>query len=222
MLSKLEPRSTPITQRYAPLLVLVQRLAFLQQEASSGTLDYRVSDFGGDLVEWYIAVEPNLPDPVRAMLLDAYRSQRLVLILDGMDEAPGLKDAIQSFVPGTLVPRGCRFLLTSRPEGVDQGFYASGFVVLDLKPYSDEQQRKVLRQQLPGSEDEVHSAQRFMGELLNFGQATRELDEMNAGFGKAEGEQLVARAAFDRVRGGDESATKKGNAKRRRNVFFKR
>jgi hypothetical protein len=48
------------------------------------------------------------------MLLEAYRAKRLVLIMDGLDEAPDLREQIESFVLSTLVPDQIRFLLTSR------------------------------------------------------------------------------------------------------------
>jgi hypothetical protein len=41
-----------------------------------------------------------------------------VVLLDGVDEAAGLRDQIEEFVHKEVVPSGNRVLVTSRPEGV--------------------------------------------------------------------------------------------------------
>ena len=47
---------------------------------------------------------------------------------------------MEEFVFGVLVPSGLRFVVTSRPEGVRIDKYAHDFVVLTLKPLTEEQQ----------------------------------------------------------------------------------
>jgi hypothetical protein len=57
----------------------------------------------------------------RLMLLQAYEMRAVVILLDGVDEAAGLRDIVEAFVHYELVPSGNRLVVTSRPEGVDLG-----------------------------------------------------------------------------------------------------
>ena len=75
---------------------------------------------------------------------------------------------IQRFVPSTLVPRRCRFLLTSRPEGVDLEDYKHRFVVMNLLELSQEQQRNVIQMQLQGNA--------FFEHLVNIAECRKDLD----------------------------------------------
>jgi hypothetical protein len=59
----------------------------------------------------------------RLMLLQAYEMRAVVILLDGVDEAAGLRDIVEAFVHYELVPSGNRLVVTSRPEGVDPGDY---------------------------------------------------------------------------------------------------
>ena len=52
------------------------------------------------------------------MLMQAYEMRALIVLLDGVDEAAGLREEIEGFVHKELVPSGNRVLVTSRPEGV--------------------------------------------------------------------------------------------------------
>ena len=54
----------------------------------------------------------------RKMLSQASEMRALVVLIDGVDEAAGLRDVIEAFIHGELVPSGNRVLVTSRPEGV--------------------------------------------------------------------------------------------------------
>ena len=55
----------------------------------------------------------------RLMLLQAYEMRAVIILLDGVDEAAGLRDIVEAFVHYELVPSGNRLVVTSRPEGVD-------------------------------------------------------------------------------------------------------
>ena len=70
----------------------------------------------------------------------------VLLVLDGVDEAADLSRHIESCVM-QLVDDGHRVVVTSRYEGVQLDRYTD-FVVMDLKPLSDEQQRAVIEHQL--------------------------------------------------------------------------
>ena len=54
----------------------------------------------------------------RLMLLQAYEMRAVIILLDGVDEAAGLRDIVEAFVHYELVPSGNRLVVTSRPEGV--------------------------------------------------------------------------------------------------------
>lgn len=74
------------------------------------------------------------------MLKRAYRLRSLVLLVDGVDEAAGLKQFVEAWVLRGLMPHGVRVVLTSRPEGVRAVMYKESFVIMDLKPLSMDQQ----------------------------------------------------------------------------------
>lgn len=73
------------------------------------------------------------PDWCR-MLTQSLRLNAVVIIFDGVDEAPQLKEGIQRLFTEDLVPKRVRFLLTSRPDGIDQLRFEHSFVILDLNP----------------------------------------------------------------------------------------
>ena len=75
----------------------------------------------------------------------------LVVLLDGVDEAAGLRDQIESFVHKEIVPSGNRVLVTSRPEGVQLSTYSKTFVVMNLCQLTNEQQRRVINIQMQGN-----------------------------------------------------------------------
>ena len=102
----------------------------------------------------------------------AYHSKRLLLILDGLDEAPHLKGLIKSFVLTSLVAGSHRVLLTSRKEGVDADLEGFGFTVLSLKAYSEAQQKKVLTNQ------STEYGRDFMEHLLEFSTGLRMMDAL--------------------------------------------
>jgi len=83
------------------------------------------------------------------MMLDqAYKLRTLVLLLDGVDEAAGMKQDIESFVLHQLLPTGLRVVVTSRPEGIRLRLYVSSFVVMNLLPLNNEQLHKIIKQQV--------------------------------------------------------------------------
>ena len=64
----------------------------------------------------------------------------VILVIDGVDEAAGLRQEIEAFVHKELVPSGVRVLVTSRPEGVKTADYRSRFVIMNLCELTNDQQ----------------------------------------------------------------------------------
>ena len=104
----------------------------------------------------------------RQMLLHAYDMRALVILVDGVDEAAGLREIVEAFVHYELVPSCNRLVVTSRPEGVDLEDYKTRFVVMNLKELSQEQQRNVIQMQLQGNA--------FFEHLVNIAECRKELD----------------------------------------------
>ena len=72
------------------------------------------------------------------MLLLAYEMRACAILIDGVDEAAGLREVVEAFVHYELVPSGNRLVVTSRPEGVDLEDYKTRFVVMNLLELSQE------------------------------------------------------------------------------------
>ena len=103
------------------------------------------------------------------MLMQAYEMRALIVLLDGVDEAAGLRDEIESFVHKELVPSGNRVLVTSRPEGVTLSLYMSRFVIMNLNELTNAQQRSVINIQMQGNI--------FFDHLLSLGEVRKKLDD---------------------------------------------
>ena len=140
LLAKLAISSRSEAVRFVPLLVPVQKLVRY----------FDPSQPDANLVLAFIRSE--FHSPVREMLLQAYGLNAMILLLDGIDEAAGLKEAIEDLVLNELVTTGMRVCVTSRPEGVRLKLYAARFVVLNLRPLSISQQQKAIAQQVAGDE----------------------------------------------------------------------
>jgi hypothetical protein len=122
--------------RLVPMVMYVQRIVFLIREggAKGGLLMlYIESVYAGKKAETW-----------RKMLIQAFEMRALIVLIDGVDEAAGLRDQIEDFIHGDLVPSGNRILVTSRPEGVTLVRYTGRFVIMNLNELTNEQQRKVI------------------------------------------------------------------------------
>ena len=151
--------------RLVPIVVFVQRIIYLLREASTTSSKqqsllgrYIESVYSGKKYETWCD-----------MLMQAYEMRALIVLLDGVDEAAGLRDQIEKFVHSELVPSGNRVLVTSRPEGVTLSLYKSRFVIMNLNELTNEQQRKVINIQMQGSQ--------FFDHLLSLGEVRKGLDE---------------------------------------------
>jgi len=63
-----------------------------------------------------------------------------------------MKLAVEDYVTKTLVPMGVPLLVTSRPEGIRKRLYSRDFVIMNLKPLSQDQQHKIIEKQLQQNE----------------------------------------------------------------------
>ena len=165
-----EPAGVPMV----PVIIFVQRFQrMLMEQPADATLDVRV-------VLQYFAREyrehPQRGDFLNLLAM-AIEMRTLVLVLDGIDEAARLKDNISRLVREHLVPMGIRLLCTSRPEGVNREDFRAHFVILDLKPLSDEQQKEAISRQL----DEHPLGKAFSEHLLAFVAIRKGHDEIYQG-----------------------------------------
>ena len=130
-----------------PLLLNVQRLASYMKKSMQSLAGT------ADLLREYIALEYDGDE--KSLLLQAYEMKALVLAIDGVDEAAGLKSRVEDLVLLSLAPSGVRLCVSSRPEGVRLERYAA-FVVLNLSPLSETQQRQAIAFQLKDSKEFDH------------------------------------------------------------------
>ena len=146
--------------RLVPIVVYVQRIVYLIREGGSGQLLtlYIEANFAGKKYETW-----------RKMLSQAYEMRALIVLIDGVDEAAGLRDEIEAFIHNELVPSGNRVLVTSRPEGVTLSLYKARFVIMNLNELTNEQQRAVINIQMQGSI--------FFDHLLSLGEVRKQLDD---------------------------------------------
>ena len=151
--------------RLVPIVVFVQRIIYLLREASTTSSKqqsllgrYIESVYSGKKYETWCD-----------MLMQAYEMRALIVLLDGVDEAAGLRDQIEGFVHKELVPSGNRVLVTSRPEGIRLETYSKTFIVMNLCQLTNEQQRKVINIQMEGNV--------FFDHLLSLGEVRKALDD---------------------------------------------
>ena len=152
--------------RLVPVIVFVQRIVRLLREHGDDPQELLADPNG--LLRWYISSEFVERHEDRKMLLIAHELCACVVLVDGVDEAAGMRDIVEAFVHYELVPSGNRLMVTSRPEGVDIEDYKGRFVVVNLKELSQEQQRCVIQMQLQGN--------RFFEHLVNIAECRKSLD----------------------------------------------
>jgi hypothetical protein len=130
-----------------PTIIFVQKLANLIREGGKDVMQACQVDF----VHFYLTRTVEKPQRLR-LLLQLYRARSLLVMVDGIDEASDLKAPVVDLVITQLAEGGHHFVVTTRPSGVDKQavnkFKQVKSLVLDLQPLSQEQQQKVLQQQL--------------------------------------------------------------------------
>jgi hypothetical protein len=141
-------------ERTVPLLIYVQE--FVRELRAEGGQDISHLMKEKSLVELHINMKYRNHPEWEKVLLDAFRRRHLLVVLDGVDEAADLSSLIEKFVFDQLVDEGHRVVVTSRYEGVRLDERYTDFVVMDLNPLSEEQQRKVIHNQLGENEHFDH------------------------------------------------------------------
>ena len=113
--------------RLVPVIVFVQRIVRLpvRQADPSNVVKRR------RMMLWYI--ENEFPGKqhksFRDMLQQAFEMRALVILVDGVDEAAGLRTHVEEFIHYELVPSGNRIMVTSRPEGITLPLYPTNFAI---------------------------------------------------------------------------------------------
>ena len=155
--------------RLVPIVVFVQRIIYLVREGVQSASAKQAS-----LLERYIesVYSGKKYETWCDMLMQAYEMRALVVLLDGVDEAAGLREQIDNFVHKELVPSGNRVLVTTRPEGIHLSTYIKTFVVMNLCQLTNEQQRRVINIQMEGNA--------FFDHLLSLGEVRKRLDGASA------------------------------------------
>ena len=164
--------------KLVPMVMYVQQIVYLLRDAGSNVLEGVHT-----LLDKYV---DGVHKPVAQMLKQAFTMRALIVILDGVDEAAGLRQLVESFVLDVLVPSGNRVLITSRVEGIANldPYTDRHFAVLDLKELSNEQQRSVIGTQMRGSQ--------FFDHLLALGEMRRGLDKAYGKMGEAVRNEIEA------------------------------
>jgi len=85
--------------------------------------------------------------PHYAMLHAAMEQRRLLLLIDGLDEAGAARARIETHVAKVLAPQGHTLLCTSRPAGLDEARFGA-FHKLQLAPLTEAQQHGFLAARL--------------------------------------------------------------------------
>ena len=154
--------------RLVPVVIYVQRLVRLLREDGDDPMELLADPRG--LARWYVSKEFAGNTGALEMLLIAYELTAWAVLIDGVDEAAGMRDIVEAFVHYELVPSGNRLVVTSRPEGVDLGDYKTRFAVMNLCELSQEQQRTVIQMQLQGNA--------FFEHLVNISECRKHMDQI--------------------------------------------
>ena len=146
--------------RLVPMIMYVQQIVYVLRDSDAPPVD--------QLFEVYL--RKMYPKWHVEMCMQSYELRAMVMIIDGVDEAAGMRKYIEDFVLRVLVPSGNRILITSRREGISDlsPYLDMHFTVLDLKELSNEQQRSVIRAQMDGNE--------FFDHVLALGEMRRTID----------------------------------------------
>jgi hypothetical protein len=109
----------------------------------------------------------------RRCLFEAFSRREVVVILDGIDEASDLAQAVVDFMHKVVVAGGHQLVTTSRPEGLFnvRAESLNGFLTVQLLPFSQEDQKKVLEQQFTTNP-------RFFKYLFKFKEEKDKMDQI--------------------------------------------
>jgi hypothetical protein len=124
-----------------PILLRVQRLQRMLATTKSGAFLK-----AWNWVDAYLQAEYGATSDQYLMLRQAMASRRALLLIDGIDEGGGSRDAIERHVTEVLTMQGHPMLVTSRPAGLANEAFASCFHRLRLLPLTEKQQQQVTEQ----------------------------------------------------------------------------
>ena len=71
-------------------------------------------------IDAFLRLELGAEAPYYCMLRQAMMARRALILIDGLDEAGQVRDAVERHVAEVLAPQGHVLLATSRPAGVDE------------------------------------------------------------------------------------------------------
>jgi hypothetical protein len=114
----------------------------------------------------------------RRSLLQAFRARRLVLLVDGVDEASKFATDIELFVR-KCVSIGVRVVVTSRPEGIrDTSVYKRqlGWEVLGLPELTTKQQNQIVETVVGMRKGTSSSLETFFRHLFSFSASREQYD----------------------------------------------
>jgi len=150
-------RETPLP--ILPFLLTVQELAKLHETRKDAKLQTNarsnvvlafltsLQKVGTEKLQAQLPSASMLDEEDYLILMAAYELRLLVIVVDGIDEAPMIRQEVQETLH-LLVSIGICVIATSRPEGVDVTKWSKDFVIATLKPLSDEQQNELVQKQL--------------------------------------------------------------------------
>ena len=138
MLSYIDPdddfAQESLSYRYIPLLLSVHTFARLLKLEPGGSCK------PSEVIGLYSRAEA-CGEHVYNMLMDAYTSKRLFIIIDGIDDVPHLSLLMQRVIFDVLIPGQHKFVASSKPVGVESELYRVGFGIFDLQPLTKRQQK---------------------------------------------------------------------------------
>ena len=178
----LEVSKTHKVYSYIPLLIPVQSLF---RSLGSDAVENACEDPERLIME-YLATQPladalkNVPkQQVLDSIQQAFRARRVVLLMDGMDEAVTLRPALNRLVR-TCVRIGVRTVATSRKEGVDdESKYKreDGWTTFGLPPLTLDQQQKIVHTLVNKTGEKRKEVIVFFDNLFKFSESRSKYDE---------------------------------------------
>ncbi|MGA1354785.1 MAG: NACHT domain-containing protein, partial [Candidatus Limnocylindrus sp.] len=147
-----------------PILVKVEQL---QLHVARFTDDG--AEEPSDWIDAYL--KRTLKPPLYQMLRRTMGERRVLLLVDGLDEAGGERQRVERHVATTTARGGHVLLCTSRPAGLDDELF-SDFHRLHLAPLSDGQQADFLRARLGGGR--AQSLEVYMRDMVPIDSSTQQ------------------------------------------------
>ena len=130
-----------------PILIRVSDLQSRLLSEDPGSKDAFQSKW--NWIDAYLSLVYGGSSDTYRMLRQAMMARRVVILLDGIDEAGQAREQLDSHILNVLAGQGFIMIVTSRPSGTQTERYsASGFQELKLSALSTEQQRSVIARRI--------------------------------------------------------------------------